>query len=84
MVNSLLYVYMTIEKKDISFPIFSNVSGLSSTNQSKKSLKPLTGHGNEKRNDRYNLKLGSIWISIKYLGRIPSSLIVAIEVQLIN
>ena len=35
-----------------SLELISNVSGLSSTNQSKKSIKPLTGHGHEKRNDR--------------------------------
>jgi hypothetical protein len=41
-------------KEIYSLLINSNISGLSSTNQSKKSLKPMTGgHGN--RNDRYNL-----------------------------
>ncbi|XP_028396008.1 protein phosphatase 1 regulatory subunit 36-like isoform X2 [Dendronephthya gigantea] len=35
-----------------SLELISNISGLSSTNQSKKSIKPTTGYAHEKRNDR--------------------------------
>ena len=47
------FVFILQMQGRISLLIFSNASGLSSTNQSKKSLKPMTGH--EKRSDRYNL-----------------------------
>jgi hypothetical protein len=53
------FVFILQMQGCISLLIFSNVSGLSSTNQSKKSLKPMTGH--EKRSDRYNL---NAWVHL--------------------